>query len=124
MKKLMFALALVMAAMAANAQRNAVKTSDLQKSITGMIAKDYPGYVISNADRVVTKKGTTYEVVITKGYNTETLAFDSDGKFINLIAIKSGIPEKSPGSKSLAHHKPVSRTKAGNNDIPINRKVH
>jgi hypothetical protein len=124
MKKLMFASALVMAAMAANAQRIAIKTSDLQKSITDIIAKDYQGYVISNADQVVTKKVTTYEVVITKGYNSETLAFDKDGKFKNLIGFKSGIPEKSPGSKSLAHYKPGSGSKAGNDDKPINCKVH
>ena len=124
MKKLMFALALVMAAMAANAQRIVIKTSDLQKSITGMIAKDYPGYVISKADKVVTKKDTTYEVVITKGYNSETLAFDRDGKFINKVAIKSGIPEKSQGSKSLANHKPASRSRKDNDYKPINRKVH
>ena len=109
----MFVLTLVMAAMAANAQRIAIKTSDLQKPITEKITRDYPGYIIAKADKVVENNVTTFEVVITRDYNSETLAFDRDGKFMNKIALKSGIPEKSPGSKSLAHHKPGSRTKAG-----------
>lgn len=124
MKKPVFVLALMMAAMAVNAQRIAVKTSDLQKSITEMIAKDYPGYVISKADQVAANNVTTFEVVIIRGYNSETLAFDKDGKFLNKIAAKSGMPYKSPERRSLAHNKPASRSKTGNNDKSINPKVH
>ena len=112
MKKLVIVLVLVMTAVTGNQQRVAVKTSDLQKSITDRITKDYPGYFISNADHVVANNVTTFEVVITKSYNSVTLAFDKDGKFLNAIALKSGIPERSPGSKSLAHHKHGSKPKA------------
>ena len=113
MKKLMFVLVLVLATAAVNAQRTAVKISDLQKSITDRITKDYAGYVITKADKVIARNETTFEVVISKGSTSETLVFDKDGKFMHRMALKSGTPEKSSGAKNLAHHKPGSKARAG-----------
>lgn len=94
-----------LAGIAVNAQRTAIKTTDLQKSITDMITKDYAGYVISKADKVVANNTTTFEVVISRAAKTETLVFDKDGKFLKKVALKSGSLEKQTGSPAMAHHK-------------------
>ncbi|HNR41651.1 MAG TPA: hypothetical protein PKL65_05415 [Bacteroidales bacterium] len=114
MKKLMFILVLAVLAMTVDAQRTAVKTADLQKSITDWITKDYAGFAITKADKVVANNVTTFEVVITKGSNSETLVFDKDGKFMHKMALKSGSPEKhTAGSSPMAHHKPETKPKTG-----------
>jgi translation initiation factor 2 beta subunit (eIF-2beta)/eIF-5 len=108
MKKLMFVMVLVMAALVVNAQRTPVKTADLQKSIIDRINKDYVGYVIKDATKVVANNVTTYEVAIVKGVTSETLVFDKDGKFLNKMAMTTGTKEKS-GNAHLAAHKPVQK---------------
>lgn len=109
MKKLLFIMVLLMAAAVVNAQRTPVKVADLQKSITEYITKDYNGFIIKDATRVVTNKGTTFEVAISKGSTSETLVFDKDGKFLNKLAVKTGTPEKT-GSPEMAH-KPAPKKK-------------
>jgi hypothetical protein len=109
MKKLMFVMVLVMAALVVNAQRTPVKVADLQKSVTDYITKDFNGFIIKDATKVVTNSVTTYEVAITKGSTSETLVFDKDGKFLNKLAMKSGSPERTGSSHS--GHKPVHTKK-------------
>jgi hypothetical protein len=109
MKKLMIVLVLVMAAMVVNAQRTPVKVADLQKSISEYITKDYTGFIIKDAIKVVANNAITYEVAITKGSTSETLVFDKDGKFLNKMAIKTGVPEKT-GSSHMAH-RPIQKKK-------------
>ena len=53
MKKLLFVLVLVMGALVVNAQRTPVKVADLQKSIVDNITKDYSGFTIKEATKVV-----------------------------------------------------------------------
>ncbi len=106
-------MVLVMAAFIANAQRTPIKVSDLQKPITDNIAKDYAGFTIKDALKIVDNNVTTYEVVITKGTTSETLVYDSNGKFLNKETLKTGSYEKSgmkEGSKHMAH-KPVPKKK-------------
>ena len=107
MKKLMFVLVLVMAALVVNAQRSPVKVTDLQKSITDNITKDYAGFIIKDATKVVTNNVATYEVVVTKGTASETLLYDKDGKFLNKVTMKTGTTEKT-ANKPMAH-KPVHK---------------
>ena len=109
MKKLMIVLVLVMAAMVVNAQRTPVKVADLQKSISDYITKDYTGFIIKDAIKVMANNAVTYEVAITKGSTSETLVFDKDGKFLNKLAMKTGAPEKT-GISHMAH-KPVQKKK-------------
>ena len=109
MKKLIFIMVLVMAAAVVNAQRTPVKVADLQKSITEYITKDYTGFIIKDATKIVTNNVTTFEVAIAKGSTSETLVFDKDGKFLNKLAMKAGTPEKA-GSNHMAH-KPVQKKK-------------
>jgi hypothetical protein len=109
MKKLMFVLVLVMAALVVNAQRTPVKVADLQKSITDNIAKDYTGFIIKDATKVVENSIVKYEVAIAKGPTSETLVFDKDGKFLNKLTMKTGTPEKS-GNTHMAHQ-PVPKKK-------------
>jgi hypothetical protein len=109
MKKLMIVLVLVMAAMVVNAQRTPVKVADLQKSISEYITKDYTGFIIKDAIKVVANNAITYEVAITKGSTSETLVFDKDGKFLNKMAMKTGVPEKT-GSSHMAH-RPIQKKK-------------
>jgi hypothetical protein len=99
MKKVLFVLVLMMAALVVNAQatttttkaqstRVSVKVADLQKAITDNIAKDYVGFTIKEATSVTANNNVTYEVVIVKGTLTETLVYDKDGKFVKKMTQK------------------------------------
>jgi len=105
----MFVLVLVMATLVVNAQRTPVKVADLQKSITDNITKDYAGFIIKDATKVVENNVVKYEVAIAKGATSETLVFDKDGKFLNKMAIKAGAPGKS--GKTHLTKKPVVKKK-------------
>lgn len=94
MKKVIVVFVLIMAVLAVNAQttvttttkvmpvRTTVLAADLQKTITDNIATDYVGYTIKEATKVVDNNVVTYEVVVVKETTTETLVYDTDGKFI------------------------------------------
>ncbi len=93
MKKVVFVLVLMMAALVVNAQfRGAtnvtmptvtiVKKADLPKTIKDNVAKDYAGFAIKGATSTNTNNVITYAVVIVKGTTTETLVYDKEGKFI------------------------------------------
>jgi hypothetical protein len=101
MKKLLFVMVLVMGALVVNAQRTPVKVADLQKSITDNIAKDYVGFTIKEATRVVENKVVTFDVVIAKGTMQETLCYDNAGKFLKKLEAKGGMvkTESAPASK-------------------------
>jgi hypothetical protein len=96
MKKLLFVMVLVMGALVVNAQRTPVKVADLQKSITDNITKDYAGFIVKDATKVVENNVTTYEVVVAKGSMEEKLLYDGTGKFLKKLEAKGGMakPEK------------------------------
>ncbi len=102
MKKLLILMVLVMGALVVNAQRTPVKVADLQKSITDNIAKDYAGYTIKDATKVVENNVVTFDVVISKGNMQETLLYDSNGKFLKKLEAKGGMTksEHKMGTKS------------------------
>lgn len=96
MKKVLFVLVLIMAALVVNAQTKAtttqvkptttvVKIADLPKAITDNVAKDYAGFTIKEASCTNTNNVLTYDVVIVKGTTTETLVYDKDGKFVKKL---------------------------------------
>ena len=87
-------MVLVMAAVVVNAQRTPVKVADLQKTITDYITKEYVGFTIKDATKVVENNIVSYEVVVAKGTTQETLLFDSTGKFLKKITLKTGTVEK------------------------------
>lgn len=110
MKKALFVLVFVIAALVVSAQtkdttttqkksttttvtnekaiRTAVKVTELQKAVTDNIAKDYVGFTIQGATSVTLNNVVTCEVVIVKGTITETLVYDKDGKFVKKMAPK------------------------------------
>jgi len=96
MKKLLFVMVLVMGALVVNAQRTPVKIADLQKSIVENITKDYAGFTIKEATKVVENNVVTYDVVIAKGTTQETLCYDNAGKFLKKLEAKTG---QKPASK-------------------------
>ena len=96
MKKVLFVLVLIMAALVVNAQATAtttqakptttvVKIADLPKAITDNVAKDYAGFTIKDATCTNTNNVLTYDVVIVKGTTTHTLVYDKDGKFVKMM---------------------------------------
>jgi hypothetical protein len=95
MKKLLAIMVLVMSAMAVNAQRTTVKTTDLQKAITDNVAKDFAGFTIKEATKVVANNVTSFEVLVVKGTAQETLLYDKDGKFVKKVVKQEGTVEKS-----------------------------
>ncbi len=94
-------MVLVMGALVVNAQRTPVKVADLQKSITDNVAKDYVGFTIKDATKVVENNVVTYEVVITKGTMQDTLSYDNTGKFLKKLTVKAGTvkPATKPTTK-------------------------
>ena len=92
-------MALMMGALVVNAQRTAVKVVELQKAITDNVAKDYVGFTIKEATKVVENDFVTYEVVVAKGTTQETvlyytLFYDKDGKFLKKVTGKAGTVKK------------------------------
>jgi hypothetical protein len=110
MKKLVLMMALVMAVLAVNAQRTSLKVTDIPKSITDYVAKDYVGYVISDATKVVANNVTSFEVTVTKGTMKDILSFDSMGKFLKKVESQAAGAEKKnsamPKSHSMTKTKP------------------
>jgi hypothetical protein len=96
MKKLLFVMVLVMGALVVNAQKTPVKVSDLQKSITDNIAKDYAGFTIKEATKVVENNVVTFDVVVVKGTMQETLSYDNTGKFLKKMGEKVGAAKPAP----------------------------
>ena len=107
MKKLLFVFVLMMGALVVNAQRTPLKVADLQKSITDNIAKDYVGFTIKEATKVVEKDVVTYEVVIIKGTMQDTLVYDSTGKFLKKMGAKAGVAKPGPKPRT----KPLTKDK-------------
>lgn len=96
MKKLLFVMVLVMGALVVNAQKTPVKVADLQKSITDNIAKDYAGFTIKEATKVVENNVVTFDVVVVKGTTQETLCYDNTGKFLKKMEAKVGTAKPAP----------------------------
>src|SRR5659263_353815 len=99
MKKLLFIVALMMGALVVNAQRTPVKVVELQKAITDNVAKDYVGFTIKEATKVVENNIVSYEVVVAKGTTQETLLYytllyDIDGKFLKNLTLKADTVKK------------------------------
>jgi hypothetical protein len=103
MKKLLFVMVLVMGALVVNAQKTPVKVVDLQKSITDNIAKDYAGFTIKEATKVVDNNVVTFDVVVVKGTTQETLCYDNTGKFVKKMGAKVGAAKPAPKTP----HKPA-----------------
>lgn len=108
MKKVFFVFVLLVAALVVNAQQDTVKTTkskstttvapqqavratvkvaDLMKPITDNVAKDYAGYTVKEATSVTLNNVVTYEVLVSKGMETETLLYDKDGKFLKKLEL-------------------------------------
>jgi hypothetical protein len=112
MKRLIFAIVMVVAAVAANAQRTPVKVGDLQKPIVDNITKDHAGFTIREATKVVTNNVTTYEVAVVKGTTQETLLYDKDGKFLKKVGAKEGtVVKKNPVPQGQKKNPPKVQTK-------------
>lgn len=79
-----------MGALVVNAQKTPVKVADLQKSITDNITKDYAGFTIKDATKVVENNVTIFDVVVVKGTTQETLCYDNTGKFLKKMGTKVG----------------------------------
>jgi len=84
----------MMGALVVNAQRTPVKVVELQKAITDNVAKDYVGFTIKEATKVVENNIVTYEVVVAKGTTQETLLYDKVGKFLENLTLKADTVEK------------------------------
>jgi len=95
MKKSILLLVLFMSALIVNAQtKTVVKAADLPKAITENLAKDYAGFTVKEATKVVTNNVVSYDVVVVKGTATETLVYDKDGKFVKKVTATSGTTQK------------------------------
>ncbi len=108
MKKLFAVMVMVMTVLAVNAQRTPVKVTDLQKSITSSIAKDYAGFTILEATKVVSNNTTNYEVVIAKGSVHETLLYDMNGKFEKKLVAQGGTVAAPKPNPVAAEKKPAA----------------
>lgn len=105
MKKIFLMLAFVMAVVTLNAQRTTVKVSDLPKNVSDYVAKDYAGFTISGASKIVAGNVETFEVVITKGTVKNILSFDNSGKFLKKVGSEArATTKKGPAPMGKNHH--------------------
>jgi hypothetical protein len=122
MKKLILISVLVLSAVVMNAQVKAptakntstpvsIKVSDLPKTITDNIAKNYVGYMVKEAYTVTQEGKTNYQVIINKGTTHETLLYDANGNFIRKMEAKSESTADKQSSKPPS--KPVTKTNPG-----------
>jgi hypothetical protein len=113
LKKVMLMLTLVFAVVTmVNAQtKTVVKVADLQKSITDQIAKDYAGYTIDNAFKVVNNKVVNYEVNINKEKQMVCLAFDQSGKFLKVVEPRPMHASLAPNTKAKSLGSTTNNTK-------------
>lgn len=101
MKKTILLVLLSMSAFIVNSQTNVVikdkwdrtpiPIAELKKPITEYIIKDYAGFIINEAARVVKKNVITYEIIIVQGTTTDTLIYDQNYSFIRAIVHKDTI---------------------------------
>jgi hypothetical protein len=108
MKKLFAFIVMVMTVVAVNAQRTPVKITDLQKAITDNIAKDYSGFTIKEATKVVSNSVTNFEVIITKGTVRETLLYDMNGKFEKKLVAQGGTVAAPKPNAAATEKKPTT----------------
>jgi len=92
-------MALMMGALVVNAQRTPVSVIELQKAITDNVVKDYVGFTIKEATKVVENNIVSYEVVVVKGTTQgtlicDTLLYDVDGTFLKKGTVKAGTVKK------------------------------
>jgi hypothetical protein len=95
MKKIIFILVLFVAAIKTNGQstvlikdkfdRTPIEISDLQNHITAHITRDYAGFIINQATRVVKNNVISYEIIIVQGTTTDTLVYDQNYSFVRAI---------------------------------------
>jgi hypothetical protein len=82
MKKFAFLLAFIMTVAFVNAQtRTEVKQNDLPNAITQNITKDFTGFTIQKAFKVMNNNVTSWEVTVYKGSDKERLFFDANGVY-------------------------------------------
>jgi hypothetical protein len=95
MKKIIFILVLFVAAIKANGQaavlikdkfdRTPIEIADIQNHITDHITRNYPGFIINQATRVVKSNVITYEIIIVQGTTTDTLFYDQNYVLVHTI---------------------------------------
>jgi hypothetical protein len=95
MKRTLSLLLLLMTVLVVNSQsivvmdksdRTPIQIAELKTPITELIIKDYAGFIINQATRIVTKNIITYEIIIVQGTTTDTLIFDQNYFFVRKIA--------------------------------------
>ena len=59
-----------------------IPTGDLPKAVTNSIKKEYKGYLIDEAKKIVENGVETYEVEIEKGNDERELVYSKNGKLI------------------------------------------
>ncbi|MGB8491703.1 MAG: hypothetical protein WCE64_11660 [Bacteroidales bacterium] len=109
MKKLVLMMVMLMAAVIINAQtqRTSIEVSALPAAIPAFITKDYSGFAIKSAVKIVKDNKTEYEAVISKGTTQDNLLFDSNGNFIKKLMAKEG----TMSGKSTWSSKHMAQTK-------------
>ena len=101
MKRTLFLILLLMAVFVAKSQTNIVvmdksdrtpiQIAELKTPITELIIKDYAGFIINQATRIVTKNVITYEIIIVQGTTTDTLIYDQNYSLIRAIVQNDSI---------------------------------
>jgi len=101
MKKTFLLLLLSVSALVGKSQTNVVikdkwdrtpiQIAELKTSITEFIIKDYAGFTINQATRVVKNNVITYEIIIVQGTVTDTLIYDQNYSLVRAIVQNDSI---------------------------------
>jgi hypothetical protein len=87
-----------------------LKVNDLPKSITSYVSKNFTGFNIEKAFKVVNNGVQTYDLLIKKGDIKHYLAFDKDGNFNkkadkDVKAAKEAFKQAAPADKPKTDEK-------------------
>jgi hypothetical protein len=101
MKKILFFMSFLLTALAVHSQtsivikdksdRTPILIEELKTPVTSGIAKDYAGFIINQATRVVRNNVITYEIIIVQGTTTDTLFYDQNFFLVRTVVHNDSI---------------------------------
>jgi hypothetical protein len=96
-KVVLLIVAVLLVSLTFSQTKTEIKPADLSKNISAYIAKNFSGYGVDRAFKVVNKGVMSTEVTISKGTEQLALTFDKDFKLTKKEAIKPDL--KTPPAK-------------------------
>ncbi|MEI6898894.1 MAG: hypothetical protein WCL00_03370 [Bacteroidota bacterium] len=114
MKSLQIFILFILITVCARGQtKTEVKIDELPKSISEYISRNMNGFVIDKAFKVINNGVQTYDILVNKEKQSQTLSFDNKGTFIKTLDKQS---QKTP--QQLKTTVPTSQVPVSSPNVP------